>query len=190
MVRGFATLLLLASAAFAQDTRGQIIGRVQDPTGAPVAGAKVRGINVLTNITASTVTNSSGDYVLPFLIPGPYAVSVEHEGFHRFMQKDIEVQVDDKTTVNAKLELGSVSESVNVAAENPLLDLSDATMSQTVDSRSIVELPLKDGNPLMLIELSPGVMNLASGGMTRPLSLGSRMRLRPTVWGSFRTSRF
>lgn len=173
MLRGVAALLLFAWAGWAQDTRGQIIGRVQDPTGAPVAGAKVRGINLLTNITSSTVTSSSGDYVLPFLIPGPYAVSVEHEGFHRFLQKDIEVQVDQKTTVNVKLELGSVTESVNVAAENPLLDLSDAGMSQTVDSRSITELPLKDGNPLMLIELSPGVMNLASGGMTRPFDNGN-----------------
>ena len=169
-VRIFAPLLiaLLVPLARAQDTRGQIIGRIQDPGGAAVAGAKVVGVNIETNISASATTNSSGDYVLPFLIPGTYSVSVEMEGFHRFVQKNIPVQVDDKAAVNVRLEVGAVTSSVNVTGDSALLDVTDASMSQTVDARSITELPLKDGNPLMLVELSPGVLNLASGGMTRP----------------------
>jgi hypothetical protein len=101
-----------------------------DPAGAVVAG---------TNVATSATTNHTGDYVLPFLIPGPYDVSVEMEGFRRFLQEGITVQVDDKVTLNVKLEVGAVTESVNVTAEAPLMDAADASMGQVIDSRSIGE---------------------------------------------------
>lgn len=164
---------LCCFAIQAQDTRGQIIGRVEDASGAPVPGAAVRGVHVETNLASTAVTNNSGDYVLPFLIPGTYSVTVSKDGFRRFEQRGIDVQVDDKTAINVKLQVGSAAESVTIAADAPLIDTSDASMSITVDSKSIQELPLKDGNPLMLAELSPGVMNLATGGMTRPFDNGN-----------------
>ena len=167
-VRLFVIALACASLARAQETRGQILGRVMDAAGAVVAGAKVRAVNAETNVATSATTNHTGDYVLPFLIPGPYEVSVEMDGFHRFLQEDITVQVDDKVTLNVKLEIGAVTESVNVTAEAPMMDAADASMGQVIDSRSIGELPLKDGNPIMLAELSPGVSSLATGGMSRP----------------------
>ena len=166
-------LIAIALPAFGQDTRGQIIGRVEDATGAVISGARVAGVNSQTNVKSSAITSASGDYVLPFLIPGTYTVTIEKEGFHRAIQKEVIVQVDDKAIVNVKLEVGATSDSISVVSDSPLIDASDASMSQTVDARSLTELPLKDGNPLMLIELSPGVMNLSSGGMTRPFDNGN-----------------
>ena len=64
-----AVALLCAPWAYAQETRGEIIGRVEDATGAVIAGAKVRGVNIDTNVVSNATTNSSGDYVLPFLVP-------------------------------------------------------------------------------------------------------------------------
>ena len=125
--------------AYGQDTRGQVIGRVEDATGAVVAGARVTGANLQTGVTATAKTSASGDYVLPFLIPGTYTVTIEKEGFHRSIQKDVLVQVDDKAIVNVKLEVGATSESISVTAESSLVDASDASMSQTVDARSLTE---------------------------------------------------
>src|SRR5260370_25274876 len=130
-------------------------------------------MNSETSNIGEVATNNSGHYLLPFLIPGTYSVSVEMEGVHPFVLKNIAVQVDDKAVVNVRLEVGAVSSSVNVTGESALLDVTDASMSQTVDARSITEWPLKDGNPLMLVELSPGVLNLASGGMHRPFNNGN-----------------
>src|SRR5258708_30318536 len=163
-----AAACLLASRLQAQETRGQIIGRVADSAGGVVVGARVKGANVDTNLVSSGVTNAAGDYVLPFLIPGTYNVSVEMNGFRPYTERGVTVTADDKVTINVKLEIGTVQQSVQVTAEASLVDATDASLSQTVEARAILELPLKDGNPLMLAELSPGVMNLSSGGMTRP----------------------
>jgi len=168
-----AEVVLMAPSARGQETRGQIIGRVTDASGAVVAGASVRGVNIATNVASSATTNHTGDYLLPFLIPGTYNVAVEMQGFRRFEQHGIVVQVDDKVTINVTLEIGAATESVKVVADSQLIDTADASMSQVVSEKSVVELPLKDGNPLMLADLSPGIMNLSSGGMTRPFDNGN-----------------
>jgi len=163
----------LASCASAQETRGQILGRVVDPTGAVVVGATIRAVNTATNVSTSAATNESGDYVLPFLNPGTYNVTVEMTGFKKYIQDGISVQVNDKVTLNVSLEIGQPTESVHVVAEAPLIDASTASMGQVVDHRRILELPLKDGNPIMLSNLAPGVLNLSTGGWTRPFDVGS-----------------
>ncbi|MBI3694126.1 MAG: carboxypeptidase regulatory-like domain-containing protein, partial [Acidobacteria bacterium] len=76
-----ASLLLLASALHSQEFRGTILGRITDPTGAVVVGAAVRVRNVDTNLALDTRSNEQGNYQLPFLPPGNYAVTVEHPGF-------------------------------------------------------------------------------------------------------------
>jgi hypothetical protein len=160
--------LLNFTPLLAQDTRGQILGRVTDSSGAVLPGAKIRCVSIESGVTTTSVANETGDYVLPFLIPGAYNVSVEREGFRRFEQQGVIVQVDSRVTVNARLELGAATESVDVVAESPLVEAADAALSSTVASRSLEELPLKDGNPVMLTQLSPGVLNLSTGGQTRP----------------------
>ena len=159
---------LFASLLPAQETRGQIIGRVTDATGAVLVGAQVKGVNSETNVAAAAATNHTGDYTLPFLIPGTYILFVEMGGFRRFEQTGIRVQVDDKVAINVTLQLGGASETVEVVADSPLIDAADGTLSSVVDSRSATELPLKDGNPMMLVGLKTGVVNLSENGATRP----------------------
>jgi len=163
----FLTVLAFGGTLSAQETRGQILGRVLDPAGAIVVGAKVEAVNTATNVANTTQTNASGDYVLPFLIPGSYTVTAELTGFKKSLRQGIIVQVNDRVSVDFALELGRTTESVNVTAESPLLQTATASSGAVIDNRRVLELPLKDGNAIMLSSLAPGVMNLTSGGVGR-----------------------
>jgi hypothetical protein len=171
LAKGFAYMAVACAFAlplYSQETRGQVVGRITDQSGAAIVGAQIKGTNTDTNVVTSVKSNDTGDYVLPFLIPGPYTVTVENEGFRTFVATKVDVLADEIAQVNAKMQVGAAAQSVEVVASAAQLDTADAAITHTVESRSIMELPLKDGNPLMLADLSPGVMNLATGGMTRP----------------------
>jgi hypothetical protein len=160
----FAMLGLLTPYAAAQETRGQILGRITDSTGAVVSGAKVTGRNVATNVATTAITNGTGDYALPFLIPGVYSLTAELQGFRGYKQDNVVVEINATVTLNVKLEVGNTSQTIEVSAEAPLVDASDASAGLVVDSKSMEELPIKDGNPVMLAMLTPGVANLQTTG--------------------------
>lgn len=157
----------------AQDTRGQILGTVTDSSGSRIAGATVSAINMNSRVDTNTVTNSQGEYLIPFLLPGNYLLRVEHSGFKSFERSEIDVRTSERVPVNVELMLGAVNETVSVSAQNELLETTTTSMSQIIDSRRISELPLKDGNPIMLAQLAPGVLNLSTGGWSRPFDVGS-----------------
>jgi hypothetical protein len=156
-----------------QETRGDIVGRVTDPTGAVIGGATVRGVSTATNVATGAKTNVTGDFVLPFLIPGNYNVAVDAPGFKVYVREGITVQVNSRITLNVTLQVGSASETITVVAEAPLVDSASASIGSVVDPRRVAELPLKDGNPVMLASMSPGVLNLATGGWSRPFDNAS-----------------
>src|SRR5690242_3214511 len=83
--------LLCAAAAFGQESRGAISGRVADPTGAVVPGATVQAVNVDTNVVLQTTSNESGNYQIPFVVPGNYKVVVEHAGFKKLERPNVRV---------------------------------------------------------------------------------------------------
>jgi Carboxypeptidase regulatory-like domain/TonB dependent receptor len=166
-------IFAFAAISQAQDTRGQILGTVTDSAGARVPGAVVRVINVNSGVEGSATTNDNGEYLVPFLLPGAYTVIVEHPGFKRVERANINVRISERIPVNVQLEVGAVSETVNVSATASLLEVASASMGQVIDSKRISELPLKDGNPIMLAQLAPGVMNLSTGGWSRPFDVGS-----------------
>ncbi len=165
--------LFFSVLAHAQETRGQILGRVLDQSGAVVIGAGVKAVNTATNVAVNTATNESGDYALPFLIPGKYNITASMAGFRNFEQEGILVRVADKATLNIVLQVGVASERVLVIGEAPLIETSNASLGVVIDNRRISELPLKDGNPIMLSSLSPGVLNLSVGGWSRPFDNSS-----------------
>ncbi len=165
--------LSLTIAAFAQDSRGQIQGRLTDSSGAIIPGATVRATNSATNIGARAESNQTGDYIVPFILPGTYSVAIEAKGFKTWIREGVIVQVNDRVTLNAALEVGTATETVRVTADAPLVDASSASLGTVVDQRRVGELPLKDGNPIMLSSLSPGVMNLSTGGWSRPFDNAS-----------------
>jgi len=154
------TLVILISAvlAWGQDPRGAIVGRVTDSSGAVVPGVEMRATNVETGVAAAARTNESGAYSLPFLPPARYTLSAEAAGFKRFLRENIHVRVSETVEVNLKMEVGTVTETVEVRAESPLLDTTGASLGQVIDQRRVLELPMVAGNPLELTLLAPGMV--------------------------------
>ncbi len=158
----------------AQEVRGTILGRVTDRTEAVIVGAKVEALNTATGVRSTANTNETGDYIFPFLIPGPYTVTVEAQGFKKFVRAGISVRVNDRLTIDVPMDLGLNTESVQVVAETPILDTSTSSMGQVIDSRTVLDLPLKDGMVVIMATLSPGVQFLPQRtGYTRPFDVGT-----------------
>src|SRR6478672_10120532 len=149
------SLGLLTLPLVAQEARGTLLGRVTDSTDALILGAKVDAQNADTGVRFSSLTNRTGDYIFPMLVPGSYSVKVEHPGFKTYTRTGIVVRVNDQVAINVSLEVGQASQSVQVHAEAPLLDTSSASMGQVVDSRTILELPLKDGMVVIMATYAP-----------------------------------
>ena len=172
-MRRIAVLVLaLAAPVAAQDSRGQIVGRVEDSSNAVVVGAEVRATNLATNVTTTARTNQTGDYLLPYLAAGNYRLAVALEGFREFVREDIPIRIGDRVTVDVTLQPGAVSERVIVEARAPLLEQASASMGQVIDTKRIAELPLREGNPMLLANTVPGVMNFAGAASTDPSSVG------------------
>src|ERR1051325_10808531 len=109
-------LLLSLHLCFAQ-TFGAIGGEVRDSTGAAIAGAAVTATNAGTNAARTVITNDAGAYSFPSLPPGTYSVRVEKQGFKSFVRSQIELQVQLDARVDFELQLGQVSESIDVSAD-------------------------------------------------------------------------
>jgi hypothetical protein len=147
-----------AAAASAQRTAGTIRGTVTDTTGAIIAGAQVTATNSATGFSRTTTTNTSGLYVFPDLPVGPYTVSVEFAAFKTAVMTDIGLNVAEVRVVDAKLEPGSLTESISV--ESPLVAVQTASgeVAGLVTGAQARELPLNGRNYLSLVLLMPGVV--------------------------------
>ncbi len=159
--------------ALAQDITGSIVGLVKDSNGAAVAGATVTIKDTDKNVVVRTVTtNSDGAYSAPLLLIGHYAVTIESPNFKRFTRSNIELNVNDRLTVDATLEVGQVTEVVQVESSALQVELQTATQSGLISSAEIRELPLNNRNYLQLLTLMPGVSSGASDqlyiGVTNP----------------------
>jgi hypothetical protein len=138
-------------------TMGEIVGEVRDTTDAVVPGAVVTVTNVGTNAVRSVTTNDAGLYSFPSLNPGKYRVKVESKGFRTVTQTDLELQVQQTARVDFKLEVGQVSESVEVSANASLLATENATVGTVIGTAAISELPLNGRSFFSLVALSPNV---------------------------------
>ena len=150
--------VLFTGTARAQQTSGSLVGLVTDHSGAVVAGATVTLTNVDTGDLRTATTNGAGDYEFVNLIPGNYKVDVQNTGFKHFTRTNVVVQVQGSTRVDSALELGNVSETVEVTSQAPLLETQQATVGQVVAGRAVTELPLNGRNVFNLLALSPGVV--------------------------------
>ncbi len=149
-------LLLIGIAAFGQ-TFGSIGGDARDASGAVVSGAVVTAVNVGTNAPRSAVTNDAGAYSFPSLPPGTYTLKIEKPGFKTVIQNQIELQVQFNARVDFELQVGQVSESVEVRGDTALLVTENATVGTVIENKRIVELPLNGRNYLQLVSLAPNV---------------------------------
>jgi hypothetical protein len=157
----FLSLVTLAAIGIplaAQDISGTIEGSVLDPSGAAVANAKVTVTNTDRNQTAREITTGpSGTYSAPQIPAGHYALNVEAAGFKTATRKDIVLNVKDDIKVNVYLEVGAVSETVNVQEQAAPVELGTAANSTTIQGSQISGLPLASRNYEQLVSLVPGV---------------------------------
>lgn len=151
------SLLIFSTFAYSQDTRGNISGTVTDPQGAAIPGASVTVLNTGTNTAARLVTNSSGYYEAPLLLPGEYSVTVEVAGFKKSIRSGITLAISDRLQIDISLEVGGTTESVTVSADAPLLDTNSVSTGRSITHREIMDLPVLGNNVSMLARFAPGV---------------------------------
>ena len=156
-------LALASLAAMAQTTTGSIVGTVTDKTGAVVPGAALTVTNIDTGSFNKTITDSSGNYVVTPLPVGHYSVTVEAKGFKKSVSGGITLNLQDRIGVNVVLELGQVTETVEVVAAAPALQTDTSYLGQVMDSQKIVDLPLNGRFFTRLAVLTAGTLPTAPG---------------------------
>lgn len=161
-------LVLIAILTLTGVIQAQVFtGRVTDATGAAIAGVTVVAHNQDTGVNTPTVTTATGDYTIPYLIPGHYSMSVKAAGFETAEHTGIVLQLAQTATVNFSLSVGSVTQTVTVNS-NTLLDVGKADTGEDIETTRVTELPLDGGDPGMLTTLSAGVVWTGSLQWQRP----------------------
>ncbi len=158
----FFSFVLFATTLTAQTT-ATIVGTVADSTGAVVPNTKITAIHKATGLTRSTLSNATGNYVLPLLPVGEYEVVAEVAGFKRNTVSGIVLQVNQETRVDVTLQVGAVTETVSVSAEGTALETENAVVGQVVDNRYTTEIPLNGRDFAQLVLLVPGTTTRPGG---------------------------
>lgn len=162
------TPVLFAPHAHAQEFRGTISGTVADPTGAVIPGAMITVREVNTGTVNNTKTDSAGQYVVPFLLPGNYTVTVTMQGFQQVLRSGIRLQSQEHPIINLSLAVGESSSTITVSSDTPLLDQANASVGQVISTESVADLPLNGRTPTTLTELSVGVISTAAPQIVHP----------------------
>jgi hypothetical protein len=149
--------VVLNCTLFAQGL-GSIVGTVTDPTGAVLPAATVKITEEGTSQTREVTANSQGYFVVPSLRPSSYTLTVEAPGFSVSTHKGIVLQADQTATVNVALTMKQAQETITVEAPPPQVDTSTAALSEVVDRRRIIELPLNGRNAASLALITPGTV--------------------------------
>src|SRR5919199_1890005 len=173
-------ILLLAACAVtatAQTGTSSVRGTVTDAQGNAVAGASVTLANAERSFTRTQTTNEEGAYAFNSVPPGKYRLETEAKGFKKAVVSEVSAQVNTPTDLDVHLEVGSVSETVNVAADTEApINRTDATIGNTFTERQILQLPLEARNVAGLLSLQPGVTfigNVNQEGATSDYRNGS-----------------
>jgi outer membrane receptor protein involved in Fe transport len=169
---GWLVLVCIAVAissviALGQAASGTITGLVTDPSGAVVPGASVIATDTATGVQTGAVTNAAGYYEAIDLQPGPYTLQIEANGFKKMVRSGIVVQVADRLGIDLKLEIGSVSETVSVTAQAPLVHTEDTQTGEVINYKMIQDLPQYGRDALQLVALAGNVQgdgSRAGGG--------------------------
>ena len=156
----FATMLFAATGLWAQTNRGTITGTVTDQSGAVIGGVSVAATNKGTGITSTASTGANGSYTIPLLPVGIYDLTAEQSGFKKFVQNGIAVEVGQTTRVDIGMQIGEVSQTVEVEAEAPLLRPDTSDLGTVIPGTQIRDLPLTGprgaAESCILHDLGPG----------------------------------
>ncbi len=195
------TILLCASLAAAQSFTASVVGTVYDGTGAVVPNANLAAVNTGTNARVEATTDEQGNYTLPSLPPGQYRIEVEATGFKRLVRSGVVLQVQQQARMDLTLELGALTESIQVTAAVSRLEGTSSTLGKVVDNRRINDLPLNSRNVYSLLFLTPGtsgsvgnnynnVSFLINGSANRDVLIDGVTSTQPTVNGAVGVSVF
>ena len=172
--RVIACVFLTCAAMWGQ---AQINGTVKDATGLAVPGAEVKATQTATGATRTTTSGSDGGYILPNLAIGPWMIEINKQGFSKYVQSGIVLQVSASPTVDAVMKVGQVSDQVTVQADANLVETHSTGVGTVVDNQRVLEMPLNGRNPTELIFLA-GMANLSPAGAVGSIN---SVRNYPTV---------
>src|SRR5580658_3886914 len=151
---------LLSTPLLAQNA--ELSGLISDPAGLAVPGARVVVQSADTRGTRTVSSNQQGEYSVPALLPGPYNITIEANGFKTVHQNGVAVEVDQRARLDFALTVGSNTESITVQGSAPLLNTSDASVSTLIGNQFVENLPLNGRSFSSLIDLAPGVVLIPS----------------------------
>jgi hypothetical protein len=160
------SLALLAGAwagTLRAQTFGAVTGHVSDPTGAAVPGAAISLTNLATNATRTTLSTEAGDYTFPSVPPGIYDVRVERTSFKAANSNHVEVQVDQTMRLDFTLQVGQITESIDVSASAQMLQAENISLGTVIENKGVTELPLNGRNYLGLVALAANTNTLSAG---------------------------
>jgi len=170
--------MLMGSPLSAQSTFGSITGTVTDATGAAVPAAQVTLTNSATGATQTVTTGADGLYTFVNLNPGEYRIDGEKASFKHFKREHIIIEVQQSARIDVSMQVGAVSQTVEVTGETPLLQTTTTSLGQVIDETQVDQLPLNGRNVFNLVSLAPSV--IAQGG-----SGGSPVGQNPFSWGNY-----
>jgi len=151
-------LLLIAAPVWAQQGTTELRGRVEDAQGGVLPGVTVVVKNQATGFSRETVSAADGTFIASSLVPGTYEVNAELQGFKKFNRKDLILEVGKTTSVDVKLEVGGIEQTVTVSGESPLVDVTSKEIGGNITSETLTQLPSVNGNFIGFIGLLPGIV--------------------------------
>jgi len=151
-------ICFLSVAAFGQEFRATISGRVADATGAVVPGTQITLTNTETGVKTPTISNADGQYTVPFLQPGKYSVSATQAGFQSYTRSGITLQSGDKIAIDIPLAVGTATTQVNISADATLLQTQNSTAGQVLTPEEVENLPANGRSPLGLAKTEYAVV--------------------------------
>jgi len=167
-----AVVTILAVPVCAQEVSASITGTITDATGALVASASVTAKDVDRGTTYTTTTNEAGAFLFPRITPGRYEVRIEAKGFKTLIRQDIVLEVNQRARMDERLEVGAVTESINVSGEPPLLQTDTTMVGSTITTNRLTNTPLISRNYITLTLLAAGVTTTNPSGMNNDQRTG------------------
>jgi len=158
-----ASLLLSASLVWAQ-SQSRLTGTVTDDSGAVIPGAPVTITNVDTGVSQAVETNENGAFVVPYINPGNYEVTVEYSGFKTFTQSGITIETGATRSLTIPMQVGEVTEVVTVEADVPLLESSTSSVGQFIERETVFNMPLQSRRSASLVRLMGNISYRSEDG--------------------------
>lgn len=151
-------ILMFACWTSAQDPRGSMTGQVTDRSGASIPGATVRLTQEATGVVIGATSNETGAFEAPYLLTGTYKISASASGFKTWERGGVELRIGDRLRIDITLEVGEITERVEVTSTAPVIESTTASVGQVIDAKQFANLPLRSGNVSWVYSMAPGAV--------------------------------